>query len=188
MTAEGEAQADARVRRKRQRRDAQLGSAPAPAVAARAVRVARRHDGDRVTGGARRVRDPPDHGRDPVDLGEIGVGDECDSHADRIGVRCQAGVTRALRLGNGRIPWKREADRGAADFNTLSATTRPPWASTMCLTMARPRPVPPSLRLRAGPRGRTARRSGRCSAGMPRRGRHVDRASIAAVVRRAGAP
>ena len=32
---------------------------------------------------------------------------------------------------------------------TLSAFTPPPWASTMCLAMARPRPVPPSSLERA---------------------------------------
>ena len=31
----------------------------------------------------------------------------------------------------------------------FSARTVPPWSSTMCLTMARPSPVPPSWRLRA---------------------------------------
>ena len=30
----------------------------------------------------------------------------------------------------------------------LFTVTRPPWAWAMCLTMARPNPVPPSLRLR----------------------------------------
>ena len=32
----------------------------------------------------------------------------------------------------------------------LSAQTRPPCASARCFTMARPRPVPPSARERAG--------------------------------------
>ena len=39
----------------------------------------------------------------------------------------------------------------------------PPWLVTMCLTIARPRPVPPVARERAGSTGRTARRRGRRS-------------------------
>ena len=34
--------------------------------------------------------------------------------------------------------------------SSLSAETRPPWASTRCFTMARPSPVPPWSRERAG--------------------------------------
>ena len=34
----------------------------------------------------------------------------------------------------------------------LSAQMRPPWSSTICLAMARPRPLPPLARLRAGSR------------------------------------
>jgi hypothetical protein len=34
--------------------------------------------------------------------------------------------------------------------SSLSADTRPPWASTRCFTMARPSPVPPWSRERAG--------------------------------------
>ena len=41
----------------------------------------------------------------------------------------------------------------------LSALTLPPWASTRCLTIARPRPVPPSSRERPGRPGRSVRRS-----------------------------
>ena len=52
----------------------------------------------------------------------------------------------------------------------LAMRSAPPWPCTMCFTIARPRPVPPSSRERACRRGRSAPSSrGRSCAGTPTR-------------------
>ena len=51
--------------------------------------------------------------------------------------------------------WSEVYDFGSVKLNTLplldslSTPTVPPWFSTICLTMLRPKPVPPDARLRA---------------------------------------
>src|SRR5439155_3211080 len=74
----GPGQADIRVQRERQGGDPQL----ALAGGSDEVRIARRHDGHLVALGAQQRDDAADHGRHPVDLGEVRVGDESYTHEE----------------------------------------------------------------------------------------------------------
>lgn len=81
--------------------------------------VARSHDGHFVAGGAQGARDAMHHGGDPVDLGQVGVGNQSDSHANRIGVGRQVGVTSGLQVGNGGVGGKYEPDGRASAQHTV---------------------------------------------------------------------
>jgi hypothetical protein len=78
-----------------------------------------------AAGCAQGARDTMHHGGDPVDLGQVGVGNQSDSHADRIGVGRQVVVTSGLQVGNGGVGGKHEPDGRATAEHTVGRGVSP---------------------------------------------------------------